>query len=73
MLWVFAGGMLGLHLHRFLPRHHLTKETQDVIRLGSGTISVLASLVLGLLIATAKTTSDTADREMRGALAHMGP
>jgi hypothetical protein len=62
---VFAGGILGLHLHRFLPQHHLTRETQDVVRLGSGTISVLASLVFGLLIATAKTTYDTADRELR--------
>jgi hypothetical protein len=62
---IFAGGFIGLHLHRFLPRHHLTRETQEVVRLGSGTISVLASLVFGLLIATAKTTYDTADREMR--------
>ncbi|MBC9206100.1 DUF4239 domain-containing protein [Roseomonas aerophila] len=80
---VFAGGVLGLNLHRLLPRHHLTKETQDVIRLGSSTISVLASLVFGLLIATAKTTYDTADRELRAyaadlslldrALRHGGP
>lgn len=63
---VFAGGLLGLNANRFLPKHHLTKETQEVVRLGTGTISVLASLVLGLLIATAKTASDTTDRELRG-------
>lgn len=63
---VFAGGMAGMNADRFLPKHHLTKETLDVIRLGTGTISVLASLVLGLLIATAKTSSDTTDRELRG-------
>ena len=63
---VFSGAVAGLNAHRFLPGHHLTRETQDVVRLATGTISVLASLVLGLLIATAKTASDTTDREMRG-------
>jgi hypothetical protein len=62
---VFAGGVFGLQLHRWLPEHHLTRETQDVVRLGTGMVSVLASLVFGLLIATAKSASDTTDREMR--------
>ena len=62
---VFAGGLAGLALGGVLPPHHLGKETQEVVRLGSGMVSVLASLVLGLLIATAKSTSDTADHEMR--------
>jgi hypothetical protein len=62
---VFAGGVFGLQLHRWLPERHLTKETQDVVRLGTGMVSVLASLVFGLLIATAKSASDTTDREMR--------
>lgn len=55
---VFLCGVLGLHLHRFLPEQHLSKETQDVIRLGTGMLSVLASLVLGLLISTVKTSYD---------------
>ncbi len=63
---VFMGALIGLHSHRLLPVHHLTRETQDVVRLGTGMLSVLASLVLGLLISTAKTSSDTTDRAMRG-------
>lgn len=62
---VFAGGMIGLHMHRIVPKDNLTKETQDVIRLGTGMLSVLASLVLGLLISTAKTSSDSTDHAMR--------
>ncbi|MBI0539647.1 hypothetical protein D9599_29530 [Roseomonas sp. KE2513] len=62
---VFAGGVVGLQLHRVLPPHHLAKETLDVVRLGAGMVSVLASLVFGLLIATAKSGSDTADHAMR--------
>lgn len=62
---VFAGGIVGLNLHRVLPRTHLTKETQDVIQLGTGMLSVLASLVLGLLIATAKNSFDAKDHSIR--------
>lgn len=62
---VFAGGLVGLQLHRVLPKAHLTKETQDVVRLGTGMVSVLASLVLGLLIATAKNSFDTTDQAIR--------
>ncbi|HEX3399704.1 MAG TPA: hypothetical protein VHT74_05190 [Acetobacteraceae bacterium] len=62
---VFIGGLSGLLLHPKLPQSHLTRETQDVVRLGIGMLSVLASLVLGLLIATAKGSSDTTDRDIR--------
>lgn len=62
---IFAGGLTGIFLHRILPDEHMTKDTLDVVRLAIGMISVLASLVLGLLIATAKTSFDTTDTAMR--------
>jgi hypothetical protein len=62
---VFAAAIIGMHLHRVLPRTHLTRETKDVIQLGTGMLSVLASLVLGLLIATAKSSYDTVDHSIR--------
>jgi hypothetical protein len=68
---IFASGLAGLYLNRLLPKHHLTKETQDVIKLGIGMLSVLASLVLGLLIATAKTSYDTTDRAIRSYAAEL--
>ena len=68
---VFSGGFAGLYLHRVLPQHHLTKETQEVIRLSTGMLSVLASLVLGLLIATAKGSYDTTDRAIRSYAAEL--
>jgi hypothetical protein len=49
-----SGGVGGLYLHRFLPQAHLTPETLDIIKLGTGMLSVLAFLVLRLLIATAR-------------------
>ena len=42
-----------------------------MIRLGAGMLSVLASLVLGLLIATAKSSNDTTDTAMRSYAAEL--
>jgi len=56
---VFAGALLGIGLQRLLPRHHLGKETQDVVKLSAGTIATLTALVLGLLVSSAKSSFDT--------------
>ena len=64
-MFVFAGALIGVLLNRLLPDEHLLKETQDVIRLSTGMLSVLASLVLGLLIASAKTSFDRIDADVR--------
>jgi hypothetical protein len=53
---VLAGGVIGLNVHRVVPENQISPETQDVIRLGTGMLSVLASLVLGLMIATTNTS-----------------
>ncbi len=68
---IFAAAMASLWLYVRLPQHHRAKETQDVVRLGTGMLSVLASLVLGLLIATAKTSYDTTDHAIRGYAAEL--
>jgi hypothetical protein len=68
---IFFGGVAGLYLHRVLPPGHLTRETVDVIKLGAGMLSVLASLVLGLLIATAKTSYDATDLAIRNYAAEL--
>jgi hypothetical protein len=62
---VLAGALAGVFLHPRLPSSHRTRETQDVVKLGIGMLSVLASLVLGLLIATGKSSSDNTDRDIR--------
>ena len=56
---IFAGAVLGLGLQRLLPSHHLSKETQDVVKLSAGMIATLTALVLGLLVSSAKTSFDT--------------
>jgi Protein of unknown function (DUF4239) len=42
-----------------LPEEHLSNDTKDVVKLGIALIATMAALVLGLLIASAKSTYDT--------------
>jgi hypothetical protein len=56
---VLGGVLLGALLRHTLPQHHLSKESQDVVRLGVGLIATIGALVLGLLIASAKSSFDT--------------
>jgi hypothetical protein len=52
-LCILAGAFLGILLRSKLPGRHLSGDTKDIVRQGTGLIATLASLVLGLLIASA--------------------
>jgi acyl carrier protein phosphodiesterase len=59
MLVLTLGGILvGALLRRALPKHHPSKDSQDVVR-GVGLIATMAALVLGLLIAAARSSFET--------------
>jgi hypothetical protein len=63
---IFALALAGiLLLRRLVPDHHLSKESQDVVRLGVGLIATIAALVLGLLIAAAKSSFDTQSSQIK--------
>jgi hypothetical protein len=62
---IFAGALLGMFIRSRLPRHHLTGDTKDVVRLGTGLIGTLAALVLGLLISSANSTYETQSTEVK--------
>jgi len=51
--------LLGLFFSNILPERHLSADTKDVVKLGIALIATMAALVLGLLIASAKSTYDT--------------
>ena len=80
---IFAGTVLGMILRAFLPEHHLSSESKDVVKLGMGLIGTMTALVLGLLIASAKNSFDTQRNGLAQlsanfilldrALAHYGP
>lgn len=61
--------MLGLLLRDLLPEPHLRDESKDTVKVGAGMMATVSALVLGLLVASAKDSFDTAQDEMaqRGA------
>jgi hypothetical protein len=62
---IMVGVFTGTALRRALPDEHLSQESKDVIRLGSGLIGTMAALVLGLLTSSAKASFDTQRNEIR--------
>jgi hypothetical protein len=56
---IFGGTLLGMMLRAILPDEHLSAESKDIIKLGMGLIGTMTALVLGLLIASAKSSFDT--------------
>jgi hypothetical protein len=62
---VVGGALLGMFLGAVLPEHHLNEASKDVVKLVTGLITTLAALVLGLLVASAKNSFDTANEEFR--------
>ena len=64
-LLVLGGIFIGTAFRRALPENHLSKETQDVVRLGAGLTATIAALVLGLLIGGAKGSFDTRSSQVK--------
>lgn len=61
---VLGGAFLGMALRRFLPDHHLSPDSKDAVKVGMGLVATLAAMVLGLLIASAKSAYDTQRNEL---------
>jgi hypothetical protein len=80
---VFGGALLGLAIRRLLPKDHLSGDTKDAVKVGMGLVATMAALVLGLLVASAKSSYDQQRNEMTEmsskivlldrVLAHYGP
>lgn len=62
---IIGGILFGAMLRRALPKHHLDKNSQDVVRLGTGLLATIAALVLGLMIAAAKNSFDTQNGQIK--------
>jgi hypothetical protein len=62
---VFSGTLLGMYLRTVIPEHHLSEDSKDVIKLGMGLIATIAALVLGLVIASARSSYDAQDAAVK--------
>ena len=54
---VFGGALCGIFLRTVLPANYCA-DTKDIVKLGMALVSTMAALVLGLLIASAKSSYD---------------
>lgn len=63
--FMFGGLLLGMFLRAVTPEHHLSEDSKDVIKLGMALIATIAALVLGLVIASAKSSYDTEDAAVK--------
>ena len=62
---IFGGTFLGIFVRHKLPDRHLSGDTKDIVRQGTGLIATLASLVLGLLIASANGKYETESGQIK--------
>src|SRR5262249_61458091 len=56
---VFGGALVGMFLRSRLPDHHLSPESKEVVKVGAGLIATMSALVLGLMVASAKSSYDS--------------
>jgi len=56
---VFGGTLVGMLLRSRLPEHHLSAESKEVVKVGAGLIATMSALVLGLMVASAKSAYDS--------------
>lgn len=80
---VFGGAVCGMFLRNVLPQDHLVADSKNVVQLGMGLVATMSALVLGLLVASAKSLFDAQSTELTEmsanvvhldhGLAHYGP
>ena len=61
----FGGAMLGMLAGAILPKHHLSTESKDVIKVVMAMTATISALVVSLMISTSKTSFDDKDSQLR--------
>ena len=79
----FGGALLGMAIRSALPQGHMSSESKDAVKVAMALVSTMCAIVLGLLIASAKSSYDTQNNELTDmssklilldrVLAHYGP
>ena len=64
-LCVAGGALVGIYLRRVLPPDHVKDDTRQIVNVATGLIATLAALVLGLMVASAKSSFDARADEVR--------
>ena len=61
---LFGGTLLGMRLRAVLPPNHLSEEAKDSVRVAMASVATMAALVLGLLVASTKSSYDAKRNEV---------
>jgi hypothetical protein len=61
LVCTIGGVAIGSVLRHLMPDHHVRDDSKDLVKIASGLIATLVAMVLGLLVATAKGSFDTAN------------
>jgi Protein of unknown function (DUF4239) len=61
---VFGSALLAMYVHSALPEHHVSADSKDTVKLGMALIATMSALVLGLLVASAKSAYDTRSSQL---------
>jgi hypothetical protein len=70
-VFAFGGALVGGYIRSLLPPTHLSKESQDVMRLGMGLVATMTALLLGLVTASARSAFDSQDAAIRTSAANI--
>jgi hypothetical protein len=62
---VLGGAVLGFRLQAILPPQHVNEQTRQTVTVAIGLIATLSALVLGLLVASAKSSFDSRISDVR--------
>jgi hypothetical protein len=83
LAFICGGAALGMFLRATLPECHLNPESKEAVKVGTALVTTMAALVLGLLVASAKSSFDAQNSELTEmsskvilldrVLAHYGP
>jgi hypothetical protein len=68
---VLGAAVVGAALARALPEHHLSGASWSPVAVGIGFIATMAAIVLGLLVASAKSSYDAKNNELQEAAARI--
>jgi len=70
-LAIIVGGAFGAALRHVLPAEHMSEQSRNIVNVAIGLIATLSAIVLGLLVASAKTAFDTRNDEIKQSAARL--
>ena len=69
---LYLGSLLGFLLREWLPPHHHDADSRELRKVGTGLIGTMSALVLGLLVASAKSAYDDQKADLTHLSADIG-